>query len=135
MSFGRSLLLYVAYRPTILNMDGDTPKLGIQEFREGLRARIDAALERGEHTVVTRAGREVAELVPRGELEQLESLRAAFERVRVLCAEHVEVRQGDTLQRTLLPEQVLYALYGRDALPRVTWEADGTRAVTKGWKP
>lgn len=38
--------------------------LGVQQAREGLRARIDAALENGEHTVITRTGRPVAVLVP-----------------------------------------------------------------------
>jgi hypothetical protein len=35
----------------------ETKILGVQQAREQLRDRIDAALELGEHTVVTRAGR------------------------------------------------------------------------------
>jgi prevent-host-death family protein len=42
----------------------ETRTLGVQQARERLRERIDAALERGEHTVITRTGRPVAVLVP-----------------------------------------------------------------------
>lgn len=38
--------------------------LGVQQARDGFRSRIDAALERGEHTVITRNARAVAVLVP-----------------------------------------------------------------------
>lgn len=83
-------LLYEAYRASISGMAGDPPTMGVQEFREGLRARIDAALEQGEHTVVTRAGRNVAALVPYGWYEEatagdidtdFESLRADIARL------------------------------------------------------
>lgn len=47
--------------------------VGVQEAREKLRTRIDAALERDEHTVITRNGRPVAVLVPhRWYAEQIE---------------------------------------------------------------
>jgi prevent-host-death family protein len=42
----------------------ETKTLGVQQARENLRDRIDAALERGEHTIITRVGRPVAVLVP-----------------------------------------------------------------------
>lgn len=42
----------------------ETKILGVQQAREQLRDRIDAALELGEHTVVTRAGRPVVVVVP-----------------------------------------------------------------------
>lgn len=37
--------------------------VGVQDARENLRAHLDAALERGEHTVITRNGRRIAVLV------------------------------------------------------------------------
>lgn len=43
---------------------GEPKILGVQQAREQLRDRIDAALEHGEHTVVTRAGRPVVVVVP-----------------------------------------------------------------------
>lgn len=42
----------------------DETRLGVQDFRLQLRDRIDAALERGEHTIVTRNGRPVGAYVP-----------------------------------------------------------------------
>jgi prevent-host-death family protein len=42
----------------------ETRTLGVQAAREQLRDRIDAALEKDEHTVITRSGRPVAVLVP-----------------------------------------------------------------------
>ena len=42
----------------------ETKTLGVQQAREKLRERIDAALELGEHTIITRTGRPVAVLVP-----------------------------------------------------------------------
>jgi len=44
----------------------ETKTLGVQQAREKLRVRIDAALEQGEHTIITRVGRPVAVLVPYG---------------------------------------------------------------------
>jgi prevent-host-death family protein len=41
-----------------------TQTLGVQQARENLRGRIDAALEQGEHTIITRVGRPVAVIVP-----------------------------------------------------------------------
>lgn len=38
--------------------------LGAQQARAQIRDRIDAAVERGEVTIITRHGREVAALVP-----------------------------------------------------------------------
>lgn len=38
--------------------------LGVQETRDRLRTRVDAVLEEGTHTVVTRHGKPVAVLVP-----------------------------------------------------------------------
>lgn len=38
--------------------------MGVQQVRAHLRDLLDAILERGEHTVVTRAGRPIAVLVP-----------------------------------------------------------------------
>jgi prevent-host-death family protein len=40
------------------------PTLSMQHTRTKIRDRIDAALERGEHTIITRVGRPVAVLVP-----------------------------------------------------------------------
>lgn len=42
----------------------ETTTLGVQQARGQLRALIDAALEQDQHTVITRAGRPVAVLVP-----------------------------------------------------------------------
>lgn len=42
----------------------ETKTLGVQQARENLRDRIDAALENDEHTIITRVGRPVAVLVP-----------------------------------------------------------------------
>lgn len=52
----------------------DEPKeLGVQQARERLRELIDAALEQGEHAVITRSGRPVVALVPyRWYIQQIE---------------------------------------------------------------
>lgn len=58
--------MYTPYRTTDLYCCrmGDHIKIGVQETRERLRERIDAALERDERTVITRSARPVAVLVP-----------------------------------------------------------------------
>lgn len=55
--------------PSMMQVE-ESVTLGVQQAREGLRGRIDAALEKGEHTVITRNGRPVAVLVPFSWYEQ-----------------------------------------------------------------
>jgi len=40
--------------------------VGVQQAREQLRDLLDAAVEQGEHTVISRYGRHIAVLVPYG---------------------------------------------------------------------
>lgn len=42
----------------------ETRTVGVQQAREQIRSLIDAALEQGQHTIITRSGRPVAVLVP-----------------------------------------------------------------------
>jgi len=44
--------------------DNNVETRGVQQAREQMRLLIDAALERGQRTIITRAGRKVAVLVP-----------------------------------------------------------------------
>lgn len=45
-------------------MSIEIPTIGVQQAREQLRERIDVAIERGEHTIIARHGRQIAVLVP-----------------------------------------------------------------------
>lgn len=54
-------------------------ELGVQEFRENLRSRIDAAWADGEITLVNRHGQPVAALVPYKWLQRAEAAMAAHE--------------------------------------------------------
>jgi antitoxin (DNA-binding transcriptional repressor) of toxin-antitoxin stability system len=54
----------------------ERPEMGVQEFRETLRTRIDAAWADGETTLVTRHGQTVAALVPYKWFQQAERLMA-----------------------------------------------------------
>ena len=69
-------------------------QIEVSDLRAGLRETLDEVLESGRRLVVTRHGREIAALVPLGDLRALEAKDASAVSVLEAGAERVELEPG-----------------------------------------